>query len=57
MGERTKVFGAGKDDRYPRTTIPVTIARIFGIKPGDELDWDIEVINGEKVIVLRKVEG
>ena len=54
MGEKTKVVWVGKG-RWPRTTIPATIARLLDIKPGDELDWDIEIRNNEKVMVVKKV--
>ena len=54
MGEKTKVVWAGKG-RWPRTTIPATLARLLDIKPGDELDWDVEIRNGQKVLIVKKV--
>jgi bifunctional DNA-binding transcriptional regulator/antitoxin component of YhaV-PrlF toxin-antitoxin module len=56
MGEKTKVVWVGKG-RWPRTTIPATLARLLDIKPGDVLDWDIEIRDKEKVLVVRKVSA
>jgi bifunctional DNA-binding transcriptional regulator/antitoxin component of YhaV-PrlF toxin-antitoxin module len=56
MGEKTKVVWVGKG-RWPRTTIPATLARLLDIKPGDVLDWDIEIRDNEKVLVVKKVSA
>jgi hypothetical protein len=49
MGEKTKVFFYGPTKNWVRTTIPATLARLLNIKPGDILDWDLEIRDGEKV--------
>jgi hypothetical protein len=57
MGEKTKVFFYGPTKNWVRTTIPATLARLLNIRPGDILDWDLEIRNGEKVLVVRKVSA
>jgi len=53
MVEKTKVVWVGKR-KWARTTIPATLARLLDIKPGDWLDWDLEIRNGEKVLIVKK---
>jgi hypothetical protein len=57
MGEKTKVFFYGPEKKWVRTTIPATLARLLDIKPGDVLDWDIEIRDKEKVLVVKKVSA
>ena len=56
MGEKTKVTALSSKSRSLKTTIPLKIVDELGIKPGSWLDWEIKEINGEKVIVIRKLD-
>ncbi|MCC7572069.1 MAG: hypothetical protein KO464_01620 [Candidatus Methanofastidiosum sp.] len=37
-----------------KTIIPTAISQLMELKNGDTLSWDVEFVNGEKVIVVRK---
>ena len=56
MGEKTKVTALSSKSRSLKTTIPLKIVDELGIKPGSWLDWEVKEINGEKVIVIRKLD-
>ena len=39
-----------------KTILPIFFIRRWGLKAGDKLNWSWEVVNGEMVIVIRKVQ-
>lgn len=40
-----------------RATIPEGIVAFLEMKPGDVLDWKMDVVNGERIVIIRKVKG
>jgi bifunctional DNA-binding transcriptional regulator/antitoxin component of YhaV-PrlF toxin-antitoxin module len=38
-----------------RATIPEGIVAFLDLKEGDRLDWKMEIIKGERVVVVRKI--
>ena len=38
------------------TTIPMFIVKHLNVKPGDLLDWNIEVVKDNTVVVVRKAK-
>jgi hypothetical protein len=59
MGETTKLVLSTAKKASLRTTVPMFIVKQWGLKPGHQLDWSLEVcgINNELVVVIRKVKG
>lgn len=39
-----------------RATIPEGIVAFLDIKQGDVLDWRMDIVNGERVVVIRKAK-
>jgi hypothetical protein len=39
-----------------RTTIPIFIAKQWGLKAGEKLDWSLEARKNEISIMVRKIE-
>lgn len=37
-----------------RATVPEGIVVFLGIKEGDKLDWRMDIVNGERVVHVRK---
>ena len=37
-----------------RATVPEGIVAFLDLKAGDKLDWRMEIINNERVVVVRK---
>jgi bifunctional DNA-binding transcriptional regulator/antitoxin component of YhaV-PrlF toxin-antitoxin module len=40
-----------------RTTIPEGIVEYLNLKPGDILEWSMEIIDSARVTVVRKVRN
>jgi bifunctional DNA-binding transcriptional regulator/antitoxin component of YhaV-PrlF toxin-antitoxin module len=38
-----------------RTVIPKGIVKHLDLKPGDQLDWSLTILEGELAVVVRKV--
>ena len=39
-----------------RTTIPEGIVEYLNLKPGDTLEWSMEMVGGTRVTLVKKVE-
>ena len=53
MGEITVLGKATSKGSSLRTTVPRGIVKHFGLKKGDKLNWEIAVVNGELVIIVK----
>jgi len=53
MGKKT-VLGAGmvSTDKYLRTAVPSFIVEQFGLRVGDSLDWELQVVDGVLCVVV-----
>lgn len=54
---KTKVNKASSTHDQLRSTIPSSIAEKLNIKAGDEIDWDLDKINGVWVATIKKIVG
>jgi hypothetical protein len=57
MGEVTTLAKNSPNFASLRTTLPINIVKQWNLRPGSQLDWSWEVVNGEMVLVVRKVES
>jgi len=55
MGEITTLAKNSPNFASLRTTIPMYFVRHWKLKPGSQLDWSLDEVNGEFVIVVRVV--
>ena len=57
MGETTNLVLNTANKASPSTTVTIFIVKQWGLKPGHQLDWSLEVCgsNNELVVVVRKV--
>jgi hypothetical protein len=39
-----------------RATVPEGIVAFLELKSGDKLDWKMEIQNGERVVVVKKIK-
>jgi len=39
-----------------RATVPEGIVAFLDLKSGDKLEWKMEIINGERVVIARKLK-
>ena len=55
MGERTALALNTKHRTSLRTTVPMFIVKQWNLKPGDEVEWSLEVCdNGELIAAVRR---
>ena len=53
--EKTKVRKSGGDESSSlETTIPATIARQLGLKPGCGVGWSLDKVNGKWTATIKK---
>ena len=57
MGLKSKVGLAKTGTSSLRTTIPEGIVEYLNLKPGDILEWSMEIIDSARVTVVRKVRN
>ena len=55
MVERTNLVLANKSESL-RTTIPVSIVRQFGLAVKDQLEWNLEVIEGKLRVIIDPIK-
>ncbi len=56
-GETTVLSGATSNSKSLRATVPIGIVRQFGLREGDEINWQLTVQNGEMVIVAKPIKN
>ena len=55
MVERTNLVLANKSKSL-RTTIPASIVKQFGLVVKDQLEWNLEVIEGKLRVIINPVK-
>jgi hypothetical protein len=55
MSLESKVSIARPKSKSLRATIPEGIVAFLELEKGDKLEWKMEIINGERVTVVRKL--
>ncbi len=56
MGLRSKISVARPGSPSLRATVPEGIVAFLGIKEGDKVDWEMQVSNDKRSVVVTKVE-
>lgn len=56
MGLKSKINVARPDSPSLRTTIPEGIVAFLGIREGDKVDWEMQVNDNKRSVVVTKVE-
>jgi bifunctional DNA-binding transcriptional regulator/antitoxin component of YhaV-PrlF toxin-antitoxin module len=54
--ERTKLTQATAKRKSLRTTVPITVVRLFNLKVGDELEWEIKAEGGNLIIQVKPIK-
>jgi|LDZT01.1.fsa_nt_gi bifunctional DNA-binding transcriptional regulator/antitoxin component of YhaV-PrlF toxin-antitoxin module len=52
---KTKVNKASSTHEQLRSTIPSSIAEKLGINAGDEIDWDLDKVDGVWIATIKKI--
>ena len=53
MGEKTNLVKAVSSKDSLRTTLPMFIVRQWTGQAGDQLDWAVDTVKGDTVIVVK----
>ena len=51
------LLGIRTGTRSLRATIPEGIVAYLDLKAGDTLEWKMEIMGGEKIVLIRKASG
>ena len=54
-GYNTKLTKAGREGLSLRTTFPAALKNQLGLNEGDELNWKLDKINDECVIIVKPI--
>ena len=54
MGNVTKLRKGGEYSL--ELVVPVVAVQMFGLKEGDKVSWNFDIIGGEKVLYLKKLD-
>ena len=57
MSLQSKAAVARPGTKSLRATIPEGIVAFLNLKEGESLDWKMEVMKGERVVLVRKLKG
>lgn len=57
MSLESKVSIARPQSKSLRATVPEGIVAFLELEKGNKLEWKMEIIEGERVTVVRKVKG
>ena len=52
---RSKISAARPESISMRTTIPAFIAKQMRLNVGDTLDWDMDKVDNEWIVKIRKI--
>ena len=55
-GENTVLSGATTNSKSLRATVPIGIVRQFGLKEGDQINWQLKAEGGELVIHAKPIK-
>ena len=56
LGEQTALTKASTHFASLRTTVPMSVVKQWKLKPKDMLDWSWEIVNGQMVLIVRKIK-
>jgi hypothetical protein len=57
MSLKSKLTEARSGSPSLRATVPEGIVAFLELKESDKLDWKMEIVNGERVAIVRKIQG
>lgn len=56
MKQNSKINAANRNGTSLKATIPKAIAEVLELKVGEDLTWTVNVIEGQKVVTVKKRE-
>lgn len=56
LKQNSKINAANRNGTSLKATIPKAIAEVLELKVGEDLTWTVNVIEGQKVVTVKKRE-
>ncbi len=56
MGEKTTLTKASTKSESLRTTVPSGIVKQFYLTEGDQIEWEIKVLDGKLAILVKPIK-
>jgi antidote-toxin recognition MazE-like antitoxin len=56
MGEATSLTKNSPKFASLRTTVPISVVKQWKLQEGDKLDWEWKVVDGEMVLIVKKLK-
>jgi len=56
MSLESKASIARPDSKSLRATVPEGIVAFLELNSGDKLEWKMEIMNDERVVIVRKIK-
>lgn len=53
---KSKINYANPKTNSLRVGLPKEIVKILEVKPGDEMDWQVDITDGEISVIVKKLE-
>lgn len=57
MKQHSKINAANRNGTSLKATIPKAIAEVLELEVGEDLTWTVNVLEGQKVITVKKRES
>ncbi len=57
MSLNSTVGVAKEGTKSLRATVPEGIVAFLDLKPGEKLDWRMDIMDGQKIVIVRKSIG
>jgi bifunctional DNA-binding transcriptional regulator/antitoxin component of YhaV-PrlF toxin-antitoxin module len=55
LAKPSKVSRFRRGSRSVKTTIPIEVAELLKLKPGDTIIWEVKLTNGERVALVKRM--
>lgn len=56
LKQKSKINAANRNGTSLKATIPKAIAEVLELEVGEDLTWTVNVIEGQKVVTVKKSE-
>jgi len=54
LTKTSRVSRFRRDSRSLKTTIPIEVAELLKIKPGDVLTWEVSMVDNQRLAVVKR---
>ena len=52
----SKIHYANLKSKSLRVGLPKEIVKVLGVKPGDTMDWEVDITDNKAIVIAKKLE-